>query len=135
MAESTTIRLHFDETSHETVEVVPVGGPRFRLQDTPLSASEPVFAGDVIEIAARPDGRCRFVQVVERAPLRHYAWVVPRGWTESLEHREYLAQVEAVGGTWEQTMGGLLHVHIPIEASFDAEAELDRYLKSDWPEA
>jgi hypothetical protein len=135
MAESTTIRLRFDEATHETVEVIPVGGHRFRLQDTPLSATEPVFAGDVIEVASRPDGTFGFVRVFERAPLRHYSWVVPRGWAASVAHREYVAQVEAVGGTWEQVMGGLLHVHIPNEASFDAEAELDRYLKSDWPEA
>jgi hypothetical protein len=135
MADSTTIPLRFDEASHETVAVVPVGARRFRLKDTPVLATEPVFAGDVIEVAPESDGTCRFLRVLDRAPLRHHSWVVPRGWAESVARRAYLGQVEAVGGTWELAFGGLLHVHIPADASFDAEAELDRYLKSDWPEA
>jgi len=135
MTESTTIRLRFDEASHESVDVVPVGTHQFRLNDTPLLATEPVFAGDVIEAVVQADGTSRFVRVLEYAPLRHYSWVVPRNWVESAARDAYVARVEAVGGTWEQSLGGLLHVHIPVEASFDADAELDRYLKSDWPEA
>ncbi len=135
MSDITTIQLRFDETSHEGVEVVPLGERRFRLQDTPVFATDSVFAGDVIEAAPLTDGTHRFVRVLERAPFRHYSWALPRGWSDSPERDTYIAQVEAAGGTWEQVFGGVLFVHIPIESSFDAEAELDRYLKSHSAEA
>lgn len=135
MSDSTTIQLRFDDMSHEEVEVVPSGARRFRLQDTPAFATDPVFAGDVIEAAPLADGTHRFIRVLERAPLRHYSWVLPRGWSDSPVRDVYLARVEAAGGTWEQLFGGVLFVHIPVESSFDAEAELDRYLKSDSTEA
>jgi hypothetical protein len=67
--------------------------------------------------------------------MRHFSWVVPRGWSDSRERDAYLERVEAAGGTWEQLAGGVLYVHIPNDSAFDAEAELDRHLKTEWPEA
>ena len=135
MPESTTIHLRFDDTSHEEIPAVRVRDRWYRLQATPLLSPEPIHAGDVIEVALLEDGTHRFLRVVERPAVRHYSWVVPRGWLQSPDRHSYIAKVEAVGGTWEQELGGVLHVHIPTEAPFDAEAELDRYLRSDWPEA
>jgi hypothetical protein len=94
-----------------------------------------VYAGDVIEAELLADGIYHFLGVVERAPLRHHSWVVPRGWLESPHRDAYIASVESVGGTWEQVLGGVLYVHIPAEVDFDAEAELDKYLSLGWPEA
>ena len=135
MTDSSTIQLRFNETSYEGVGVVSLGGYRFRLEDTPLLAAHAAHAGDVIEADPLPDGTLRFVRVVERAPMRHYSWVLPRGWADSPDRDAYVARVESVGGTWEQVFGGVLLVHIPAGSEFDAEAELDRYLKSGWPEA
>ena len=135
MADGTTIRLRFDETSHETVEVVRVAACRFRLEDTPLLASEPVHLGDVIEAEPLPDGTHRFVGVVERAPMRHHAWVVWSGFPGSPDFEAFRRAVEGAGGRWELSLGGVLHAHVPTESGLDAEAELSRYLRSDWPEA
>ena len=135
MAESTTIRLRFDGTSHETVDAVPLAAGRFRLQESPLFASDAVHAGDLVAAERLPDGTHRFVRVIERAPFHHYAWVVPQGWLASPDRAAYVAAVEAAGGRWEEALGGVLLIHVPLGSSFDAAAELDRYLKSDWPEA
>jgi hypothetical protein len=135
MADSTTIQLRFDAMRYESVDVVPLPARQFRLEHTPLLSSEPVYTGDVIEAEHLPDGIHQFLRVVERAPMRHYAWVVPRGWHDSPDRAAYVAKVENAGGRWEQVFGGVLRVHIPSESAFDPEAELDRHLRSDWPEA
>lgn len=135
MADSPTIRLRFDEASHESVTVTRVADRQFRLEHTPLLSPEPLHAGDVVEADALPDGTHRFRRVVRRGAMRHYSWVVPRAWADSEDRDAYVAKVEATGGRWEQVMGGVLHVHIPTDSDFDAAAELGRYLKSDWPEA
>jgi hypothetical protein len=91
--------------------------------------------GDVIEARRIPDGTHPFVRVAEWAPMRHYSWIVSQGWVESPTRDVYVAKVEGAGGRWEQAFGGVLHVHVPRESSFDPETELDQCLKSDVPEA
>ena len=132
---SETIRLRVDESAYCEVEVTRLGTATFRLESTPLLAIEPVYAGDVIEAAQTTDGTLQFVRVVERASMRHYAWVVPKAWVSSAGRAAYLEAVKAAGGQCEQQFGGLLHVHVPADSAFDAEGELDRHLKSEWPEA
>ena len=135
MADTTTVRLRLDEASQEQIEAVLLTAHRLRLEETPLLGSEPIHAGDIVEVDRLPDGTYQFLRVIDRAPMRHYAWVVPEGWHDSPDRDAYVAKVEAAGGRWEQTFGGLLRVHVPLDSAFDAEAELDRYLGSDWAEA
>jgi hypothetical protein len=127
------IRLRFDEAAHETVEVTELAPGRFRLEVTPLLGAETVYAGDVIEADRRRDGTHRFRRIAQRAPLRHCSWGVPRDFVGSPRYQAFGAAVEAAGGRWEGIMGGLLIVHVPVEAEFDPEAELKRHLASDEP--
>ena len=129
------IRLSFDAASHEAVETTELAPGRFRLEDTPLLATEPVYAGDVVEAEPRPDGTYRFSRVAEAAPMRHFSWVVARAFTESPDFRAYTDAVIAAGGRWEGALGGLLFVHVPRDAAFDAEGELSRRLASARSEA
>ena len=129
------IRLSFDAASHETVEATALAPGRFRLEDTPLLAPEPVYAGDVVEADPRPDGTYRFRRVADAAPMRHYSWVVARAFTESPAFRAYTEAVVAAAGRWEGAFGGLLLVHVPRDSAFDAEGELSRYLAAARPEA
>jgi hypothetical protein len=133
--DDSTIRLRFDGARHEDIEVTRLRDHQFKLTETPLLATVAVHAGDVIEAEPLADGTHRFVRVVDRSPMRHFSWVVPRGWFDSPARDAYLERVEAAGGTWEQISGGVLYVHIPSDSAFDAEAEFDRYLKTEWPEA
>jgi hypothetical protein len=125
------IRLRFDENTHETVDAVEVSPGHFRLEATPLFAGKPLYLGDVIQATPLPDGTHRFINVVGRAPMRHHSWVVPRSFAEWTDREAFARAVEAAGGRVESVMGGILYVHVPENSSFDATAELDRYLSSD----
>ena len=135
MTESTTVRLRFDEGSHEEAAVTELAPGRLRLEETPFAPTEPLYAGDVIEVERLLDRTHRFLRVAERSAMRHYSCVVPRSFVESADYRAFGQAVEAAGGSWEGVFGGILHVHVPPGSAFDPEAELDRYLSSDWPEA
>ena len=135
MTERMTIELRSDDLGYGSVDVVRLSERQFRLEDTPLLSSEPMYAGDVIETELLADGTHRFLRVVAQAPMRHYSWMVPRGWHDSPRRDAYIAKVEGAGGHWEQFMGGLLYVHLPLESPFDAEGELAQYLGADAPEA
>jgi hypothetical protein len=45
-----TIRVQFDETTSETIEVTDLGDGRYRLEATPLCALRPVYCGDTLEL-------------------------------------------------------------------------------------
>jgi hypothetical protein len=127
--EAVSITLRVDATASEGVYVEPVGPRQYRLEDSPIVASwedNPVHAGDVIEVEPLPDGTHRLVRVVERSPMRHFDWVVPRFFYESPEYTRFGAAVESVGGWWKGAFGGALWVHLPPESTFDPEAELSR---------
>ena len=126
--ESVPITLRADGVSEE-VYAVPVSPRLYRLEETPIMANredDPVHAGDVIEVEPLPDGTHRLVRLVERSPMRHFSWTVPRRFVESEEYGRFGAAVEAAGGWWESAFGGLLWVHLPPESPFDPAAELSR---------
>jgi hypothetical protein len=129
------IKLRFDDDSHENVQVTELAPGHIRLQDTPLLAPEPVYSGDIIEAEQLPDGTYRYLRVLERAPMRHYSWLVPRSFVESPAYRAFASEIERAGGHWEGVAGGTLHAHLPQASILDAEAVLRRYLSSGSSEA
>ena len=129
------IRLRFDDHGHETLEALELTPARFRLEATPVLAHKPIYLGDVIQTTPLPDGTHRFVELVEPAAMRHYSWVVPRSFLSSPDYLAFTRALEAASGRIELLMGGVLYVHVPKDISFDAAAELDHYLSSDWPDA
>jgi hypothetical protein len=64
------MRLCFDAAIYETVAVTPLAPGRVRLDEALRLVPAPVCVGDVLEVAARPDGTHQFVRVAERAPAR-----------------------------------------------------------------
>jgi hypothetical protein len=139
--ESLQIQLRVDAAGSEGAYVELVAPNVYRLEDTPIWANredDPIHAGDVIEVQPLPDGTHRLVRVVQRSPMRHFSWAVPRFFAESAEYRRFGAAVEAAGGSWQGALGGMLWVHIPPDSNFDPEAELSRRVaaaKSAKPEA
>src|SRR5689334_6224119 len=114
MADTKTIKLRFDDSTYQTAEVTRLGASLFRLEQTPLAAVEPMYRGDIIETEPLADGTDRYVRIVERAPMRHYSWIVARSWAESADRAAYIAKLTAAGGSVEQYMGGVFHVHVPV---------------------
>ena len=125
MEQVLTIRLRCDEAT-ETIDVIPLGDHRYRLADTPFAVLDAVYQGDVIELVPEPDGTHRFRRVVERSPLMHLSWVVPKGFVESSEYAAFGLVVQAVGGQCERIAGGILHVHVPHARAREIEAELEQ---------
>jgi hypothetical protein len=129
MPENETIRVGFEEGVTESICVTPLGSSIYRLEQTPVWNPDPVvYLGDAIELELLPDGTHRFVRVVERAPLRHYDWVVSQFFVESLEYAQFGKAVEAAGGAWEGIMEGWLLVHLPETSPFDVEGELEHWI-------
>ena len=128
MEESQMVDLSFAEGATETLYVTQLTPTCFRLRETPVTGpeEEELYLGDVIEVELRPDGTYYFVRVVERAPMRHYSWIVPEFFVKSPQYGEYGAAVEAAGGAWEGLMNCWLLVHVPTGSTFDADGELDR---------
>jgi hypothetical protein len=129
------IHLRFDDASSELTYVVPVGPSQFRLESTPLLASGKAYAGDTIEAVIGADGSYTYVRTSSRVAHRHLSWVVPSSFIGSNDFRAFVKAVELAGGSVERILGGVLFAHVPEAAAFDPQAELDRYLSSDWPEA
>lgn len=57
-----------------------------RLENTPLLAEQPGYAGDTIKAKPLDDGTYVFVRIVERAPVRHCWRVIPPGFDGSPWH-------------------------------------------------
>jgi len=129
------IRLRFDDASQEQSEVTQLGTNRFRLEETPLSAPEPLYPGDTIEAQPLQDGSYRFGSILERSPMSHYSWVVPRSFVDSAAYHEFTKSIEAAGGKWEGIAGGILRVHLPQRTDVDPEIALQRFLSSEAGEA
>jgi hypothetical protein len=127
MNEPIELALRVESSGTERVSVVRVGPGQFRLEVTPVwtdKDEDRVHAGDVIATTELPDGTHQFLHVVERAPQRHYSWMVPRFFAESPEYGRFGATVVSAGGNWESALGGVLWAHVPVESVFDPEAEL-----------
>jgi hypothetical protein len=127
IVDPTSLSLRVDNVT-EGVEAEPVGRGTYRLRESHITDWDgaTVHAGDVIEAEPLPDGTHRLVRVVERSPMRHHSWIVPRIFYESAEFDAFGAAVEEAGGWWESVFGGMLWVHLPPENTFDAQAALSR---------
>ncbi len=129
LAFRTKIWLRFDETQEE-LAVCSLPGSSFRLAETPVLASQPVFFGDIIDTTLLPDSSHRFDRVVAPAPFNHYSWFLSSKVSASHQLKAFAEEVESSGGHWEQIFGGLFHVHMPIESTFDGEVEMMRLLEA-----
>lgn len=120
----------WEEIEHETIAVSEISPETFRLLETPITADPPVYLGDVIEARADAEGGYRFQRVIERSGFRVHNWMIPRVVAESSELAEYCEEVLRQGGQWERIFGGCLIVHLPVDALFDVEKELEAVVET-----
>lgn len=126
MEQHQEVRLSFEEGCDQTIDVTPLGNNLYRLETTPLFIEEKVSFGDIIEVDPQASGVLRFCRVVERSPWRHWDWLLAQDVVESAFFQALQHSIEAHGGLWEQTMGGIFFVHLPPDADFDPEAALGK---------
>jgi hypothetical protein len=128
VTEPRLINLSFDGFASETVEVHELAPGRFRLAETPVLADPPLYLGDVIEAQADERGVYQFQRVVERSSFQSHNWLLSRQVMKSEAMAVFKMVIEQSGGCWEQLFGGLLVVHLPADAPFEVERELDEVI-------
>ena len=108
MGEALQVRLRARDKTELTVRVTPLPERRYRFEETPFLAiaPEPLHVGDIVEAELQGDGTHAITRIVERAPFRHYSWVIARQFFESEGYRAFVAGVTAAGGCWERLFGG-----------------------------
>lgn len=132
MSDPEILHISFVDAESQTVAVTLLRPNVYRLEWTPLiiwGDEEPgleLYLGDIIETQMQADGTLRFLRVLERSQFRHYDWLVPKGFLDSVQCTEFGDAVEVAGGRWEGLMGGWLLVHVPFASPFDVETELNR---------
>jgi hypothetical protein len=113
--------MTFPDGGRGQVAVTPLGGGRFRLEETPLLYVEEVYFGDEIDTDRDADGALRFRGVVSRSSYRTYSWLLSQSLAASRAMAEFRDAVIAAGGRWEQTFGGSFMAHVPADSPFDPE--------------
>ena len=123
------MRIVFDDSVCEDVEVEPLPDGYVRLLETPLASETGARLGDVIEL--RSEGSVsRFVRVVAPSTLVTLDWLLPKRVADSDEIRETIQYVRTIGGETEQAFGGVLLVHVPSERVEDVTVRLQELLHS-----
>jgi len=129
-----TLLVSIPQREGENAAFPAIAANVYRIEETPaFGFADPdldLGLRDTIETGLKADGTHCFVRVVKRAELRHYSWILPQQFVDSRQCSEYVAAVEAAGGIWERIMGGFLLVHVPLDSKFDAEAELNRFIRA-----
>ena len=103
-------------------------GPNlYRIEETPILI-ESVSYQDVIEANQQPNGSLMFRQIVKKADLRTYEYLLSKEIADSDELEIILDKVTAVGGHWERIFGGCLIIYVPLNTDYDPTNEMDRVL-------
>ena len=129
MSEPENTHISFDSgSSFESTRVTVLDPGMYRLEETP-AFSELVSFGDVIEAEKDKDGRLLFRNIILKAELKNYRWLLSRKVVESPEFKVFCENVLLLGGMWESLMGGYVIVHIPRNHEFDPEIEVERIVQ------
>jgi hypothetical protein len=121
MAQIERVWMTFPDGGRGQVAVTPLGGGRYRLEETPLLYVEDVYFGDEIDTDRDAAGALRFRGVVSRSGYRTYSWLLSHSLAASTAMADLRDAVVAAGGRWEQTFGGSFMAHIPADSAFDPE--------------
>jgi len=129
MSEPENIHISFDAGgSFEPARATPLDSNTYRLEATP-TASELASFGDVIEVEKDKEGRLLFRNIILKADLKNYRWLLSRKVVESPEFKVFCENVLLLGGTWESLAGGYVVVHIPRNNDFNPETEIERIVQ------
>jgi hypothetical protein len=129
MSEPENIHISFDSGgSFEPARVTALDASTYRLEGTP-AASELASFGDVIEVEKDKDGRLLFRNIILKAELKNYRWLLSGKVIESPEFKVFCENVLLLGGMWESLAGGYVIVHIPNNHDFNPETEIENIVR------
>jgi hypothetical protein len=136
--ENRTELIEFNEAEAGNLLVTPLGGDRYRLDETPImvgpdpgtSEGDPeLWWGDTIEAQRLASGALRYRATVARSPWRHWSWLLPREAIDSSGLTAFTELITKSGGLWERIFQGILIVHLPEDSTLDPGAELAACLR------
>ena len=107
----------------ETLEVTPLGGNLFRLENSPLFSDDACF-GDVVELSQDGD-TWNFVRVAEPSGWIHFSYILAKSLVESEPFEMWLDSITERGGFWEVAFGGVVFIHHPPNGKINAQSEFD----------
>jgi len=118
----------------ETLWAQPVGGDRYRLDNSPFWAYGVSWL-DVVE--ARPDetGMLAMTRVVEKSGHRTVRVILRPPCDESAESQRLLDDLVAMGCSYEGMHPGYIAIDIPAEVSLDAVADALTRSGQEWEHA
>jgi len=124
------------------IEVTPLGGGLYRLDDEPalfLCADDDEDAdsypryGDIMRLALNHDGILCYEGVETRGPFKHYEIGIPKGLYASERFLTNLKSITAHGGYWEIHMRGILLLSIPDDSTWDPFDALAKFIQAEMP--
>ena len=118
--------VSFERGCTQSVDVTPLEGNLYRLEETPVFIEQQLFLGDVIEAETHEDGVLYFHRMITPSPWLHWQWLLSRVTVESPAFATLKEAIEEQGGKWEQVFDGLFFVHLPKESRFDPETALQK---------
>ncbi len=121
-SEERLYEVHFADGLTEQLSLTSLGSGSYRLEESSFF-DDSINLGDVIAAEPIDEGRIRFVSVLGKSSYVTLRWAISKKVAESEGLTRFLEQVAAVGGLWEQAMGGMLILHLPQGSAFDAEGE------------
>lgn len=121
-----TLEVHIEfepDGGYESIWVTPMEPDIYRLEGNPVLSENASF-GDVIEVSTDKEGKKHFKRITSQAEFRTYRWVLSSHITTSMEFKNFCDKVKQQGGMWEQVLGGVVIVNIPLSSDFDPELEI-----------
>lgn len=106
-----TARISFSDGHEEDLTILPIGGNKFRLEESSL-LGEATYR-DIIEAELQPDGSLRFLRLVAPSGLKTVSCVLSDVQFKSQRLCALLETITAAGGGWERVFGGVLILHVP----------------------
>lgn len=104
--------------------MTPLGGSQYRLEETPVFLEDELSFHDVIRAKRRLRGGLQFQHLVDKSGLRVYEFVLSQEFAVSERLQVLLRRVEDEGGHWERVFGGILFIHLPVDASMKPNEEV-----------
>ena len=121
------MRIVFEDSVCEDIEVEQLPDGHVRLLETPLASETGARLGDIVEL--KTEGSVsRFVRIVAPSILVTLEWLVTSRVADSPEFRKTIQYVRTIGGETEQAFGGMLLVHVPSERVREVTARIEELL-------
>jgi hypothetical protein len=122
-----------DGSTFEPLSVTALGENLYRAEESviPLCGPEEFIRyKDVIEVELKSEREGWFRRIVQPSPYKTSIHILPLDLISSSAFEEFSQRLLELGGYWESAFGGVLIVHLCLQAEFDLDRELSQISQS-----